>query len=134
MHLMCRYLIVSGKEGLYPAVTFGGPVRITPGIDALHRRHSVLLLRVAENDCECKITAEYDCPETLRRKGYVSSFWNSPSIKLPPEFEDISIFWGRWLGTGEQVIRAGFLVVVKAVDRVENRKRYENEEFWVRLR
>ena len=37
-------------------------------LDALQRRHSVLLPLIAENDCECKMTAEYDCPETNREE------------------------------------------------------------------
>src|SRR5437660_192621 len=28
--------------------------------------HSVLLPPIAETDCECKMTAEYDCPESFR--------------------------------------------------------------------
>ena len=31
------------------------------------RHHPVLLPRVAENDCECKMAIEYDCPESFRR-------------------------------------------------------------------
>src|SRR5438045_3676642 len=35
-------------------------------LDALWRRHSALLPPIAENPCECKIPAEYTCPETVR--------------------------------------------------------------------
>src|SRR2546423_3182579 len=35
-------------------------------LDALWRRHSALLPPIAENPCECKIPAEYTCPETFR--------------------------------------------------------------------
>src|SRR6266480_5750859 len=36
-------------------------------LDALWRRHSALLPPIAENPCECKIPAEYTCPETFRK-------------------------------------------------------------------
>ena len=35
-------------------------------LDALWRHHSALLPPVAECPCECKIPAEYTCPETNR--------------------------------------------------------------------
>jgi hypothetical protein len=35
-------------------------------LDTLYRRYSVLLPSIAENDCECKMTVENDCPESFR--------------------------------------------------------------------
>ena len=35
-------------------------------LDALQRRHSVLLAPIAENDSKCKMTVEYDGPESSR--------------------------------------------------------------------
>ncbi len=62
VHLMGVHLTGVHLMGVYLTGTWVG------GDDSLghHRCHSVLLPSVIENDCECKMTAGYDCPESFR--------------------------------------------------------------------
>jgi hypothetical protein len=41
-------------------------------LDALHDVIPSSLPPIAENDCQCKMTVEYDCPESLRASGHIT--------------------------------------------------------------